>query len=113
MNETSNGMKREDKSEKLNHLSYWTAFALKRYGAHMKKGEVTHGRGNFQKGGMNHLDYLESIQRHLIAAWEHLDDDCYEGSEDHLAAIIFNAQALMNEQHLKDTLANELKRASQ
>lgn len=100
MNKTPCGMVRQDKQTKLNHLSYWTAHALIRYGEHMKKGEIAHGRGNFQKGGYPKLEYLESAMRHIIAAWEHLETDCYESGEDHLAAVIFNCQALMNEQQI-------------
>lgn len=103
MLETPHGMKREDKKEKLNHLSYWSPHALHRYALHMKKGEQTHGRFNWAKGGYPELEYLESAMRHLLAAWEHLEanNGIVEG-EDHLAAIIFNIQALMHEQATKN-----------
>lgn len=100
MNKTKNGMVREEKEGKLNHLSYWTHEALIRYAVHMKKGELKHGRANFQKGGYPKHEYLESMMRHLLAAWESIEDDCYVEGEDHLASIIFNAQALMNEQSM-------------
>jgi len=101
MNETPQGMKREDKGQKLNHLSYWTPLALDRYARHMKIGEIKHGRANFQKGGYPPLEYLESTMRHLLAAWanlERLGATVGPDGEDHLAAIIFNSQALMNEE---------------
>jgi hypothetical protein len=107
MNETGNGMRRESKNEKLNHLSYWTPHTLERYAKHMKKGEITHGRFNWSKGGYPRHEYLESSMRHLIALWgnfERLGASIDIDREDHAAALIFNMQALMNEEYLSATI---------
>ena len=96
MKQTPNGMKREDKNEKINHLSYTTAHNLERYGKHMKLGEVKHGRSNWKKGGYDREEWLESMQRHLLLAWEG------DTSEDHLAAIRFNVEGAMHQEYLEN-----------
>lgn len=94
MIETPNGMVREDKGEKLNHLSYHTPYTLERYAKHMKHGELKHGRANWQKGGYPKEEALESAMRHLLALWAGKTD------EDHAAACMFNLNVYMNEEYL-------------
>lgn len=102
MHETENGMLREDKAQKPNYLDYFTPEVMERYGRHMKKGEIKHGRGNWKKGGYPKHEYLESAFRHLLALWKG------DTSEDHAAALLFNAVGFMHEEHLKDTLKTRL-----
>jgi hypothetical protein len=92
MKTTTKGMKREDKSQKLNYLDYLDPNVLERYARHMKKGELAHGRGNWKKGGYPLNEYLESAFRHFMALWEGQAD------EDHAAALLFNIIAYMREQ---------------
>lgn len=94
MNKTDSGMYRENKSERLNYLSYITPEVLERYAKHMKIGEIKHGRGNFKMGGYPMEEYLESLMRHLIALWSG------DGTEDHASAIMFNIIGYMHEDHL-------------
>lgn len=95
-------MKREDKKDKLNFLSYFTPYTLERYAKHMKKGEKTHGRGNWQKGGYPKEEYLESAMRHLFALWG--EDIGYrkKTSEDHASAVWYNINGYMNEEYLHE-----------
>tara|TARA_R110000782_G_scaffold268013_1_gene363950 strand:+ start:451 stop:753 length:303 start_codon:yes stop_codon:yes gene_type:complete len=92
MNKTDKGMVRESKDEKYNHLSYTTPHNLTRYAAHMKLGEIKHGRSNWKKGGYNREEWFESMQRHLLLAWEG------DTSEDHLSAIRFNVEGIMHQE---------------
>jgi len=91
MKKTNRGMVREDKDEKLNFLSYITPQVFTRYARHMKIGEIKHGRANWQKGGYPKEEYLESAMRHLLLL---ADGD---KTEDHAAALMFNAIGYMNE----------------
>jgi hypothetical protein len=95
MIETPNGMIREDKDYKLNYLSYFTPYTLERYATHMKKGEIKHGRRNWQKGGYPKDEALESAMRHLLSLWSG------DKTEDHASATIFNMLVYMNEEHLE------------
>lgn len=94
MKKTAKGMKREDKTLKPNYLHYLPPHVLKRYGEHMLAGAKVHGSGNFLKGGYPEEEYLASAYRHLIALAEH------DSSEDHAAALMFNAIGFMHEQSL-------------
>lgn len=96
MKETSTGMVRESKDEKLNHLSYTTPHNIERYGRHMKLGEIKHGRSNWKKGSYPKEEWLESMMRHLMLAWEG------DESEDHISAIRFNCEGLMHQEYLED-----------
>jgi hypothetical protein len=93
METTNNGMVREEKHDKPNHLAYTTPHNLQRYAKHMKLGEVKHGKANWKKGGYPREQWLESMMRHLLLEWEG------DKSEDHLAAIRFNVEGLMNEEY--------------
>ena len=95
MKKTKRGMVREDKSDKLNYLSYFTPYTLERYARHMKRGELTHGRSNWKKGSYPQDEYLESAMRHLLALWEGTPVD-----EDHAAAVVFNMMGYMHEEYL-------------
>lgn len=105
MNETPNGMKREDKSGKINFLDYTTPENEMRYGRHMLKGAIKHGSGNWKKGAYGLQHWCESAERHLKAMWfiaqglpvpPELES---EPGEDHAAALRFNAEGFMNEQN--------------
>jgi|ERR1043165_1180000 hypothetical protein len=99
MKMTKNGMKREDKSAKLNYLDYLDPHVLERYARHMKKGELAHGRGNWKKGGYPLEEYLESAFRHFVALWANFERSrtLRPGDEDHAAALLFNVIAFMRE----------------
>lgn len=91
MKKTAKGMYREQKSDKLNYLSYFTPYTMERYAIHMKKAEKVHGRANWKKGGYPQEEYLESAMRHLMLLWAN------DSTEDHAAAIIFNMLGYMHE----------------
>lgn len=93
--QTDNGMVRENKDEKLNHLSYTTPENMERYARHMKAGEIAHGRSNWKKGGYPKEEYLESAMRHLLALWRG------DTSEDHASGVRFNMEGYMHEEHLE------------
>lgn len=92
MKQTKNGMLREDKSAKLNYLSYLDPDVLERYASHMKKGEEKHGRSNWKKGGYPLDEYLESMFRHLNSLVRGDKD------EDHASSLMFNVVGYMYEQ---------------
>ena len=64
-------------------------FALLRIGEHMRKGAVKYGENNWRLG-QPFSEVTASMHRHLLQ-WQQGDQD-----EDHLAAIVFGAQALMH-----------------
>jgi len=97
MDETQNGMLRENKAQKLNYLDYLDPGVLERYARHMKKGELKHGRGNWKKGGYPLSEFLESMARHLFSLWADKTD------EDHASALLFNVIAFMKEQDSQST----------
>jgi len=68
---------------------YISPFALMEVGEHMRKGAVKYGPLNWQLG-QPFSEMTASMFRHLLQ-WLMGDD-----SENHLAAIVFNAQALMH-----------------
>lgn len=81
------GSQRDDDSNKplVNHLS---AYLRLRFGYLLRIGATKYGKNNWQKGQPTETA-LESLHRHL-AKYE-LGDR----SEDHLSAIIFNVQLIM------------------
>lgn len=116
MNETPNGMIREDKQEKIDPLDYTTPHNELRYAAHMFKGAKVHGSGNWKNGGYGLLNWVKSARRHLLAMeYIALDLPVPEvlggDNEDHPAALRFASEGFMNEQRLLDTLANRLQNA--
>jgi len=70
-------------------------FAMLRVGEHMRKGAVKYGVHNWQLG-QPFSEVTASMHRHLLQ-WEQGDED-----EDHLAAIVFGAQALMHYREMID-----------
>ena len=92
MDETTNGMIRENKDKKLNFFSYFTVEGLTRYADHMKLGEIKHGRANWMKGGYPKDEYLQSALRHLLRL------QAGDTDEDHCAAVIFNMFGYMHEE---------------
>jgi hypothetical protein len=85
------GSKRDDDSDKplVNHLS---AYLRLRFGYLLRMGANKYGKNNWRKGQPTEAA-LESLHRHL-AKYEVGDR-----TEDHLAALIFNVQLIMeNEQ---------------
>jgi hypothetical protein len=75
-------------------VNHFTAYARLRFGYLLRKGANHYGKNNWQKGQPDETA-VESLNRHL-AYYEDGDR-----SEDHLSAIIFNAQLIMmNERKL-------------
>ena len=70
-------------------------FALMRVGEHMRKGATKYGPLNWQLG-QPFSEVTASMHRHLLQ-WEQGDQD-----EDHLAAIVFGAQALIHYREMID-----------
>ena len=70
-------------------------FALMRIGEHMRKGAAKYGPWNWQLG-QPFSEITASMHRHLLQ-WEQGDQE-----EDHLAAIVFGAQALMHYREMID-----------
>lgn len=70
-----------------------------RFGYHMNKGARKYGNFNFTKGIPTDC-YLESLDRHLAM---YMSGD---RSEDHLSAIIFNAQGCMLNEEKEGMKAN-------
>lgn len=68
---------------------YISPFALLEVGEHMRKGAVKYGPGNWTLG-QPFSEMTASMYRHLLQ-WMIGDED-----ENHLAAIVFNAQALIH-----------------
>jgi hypothetical protein len=81
------GSKRDDDTDKplVNHL---TAYTRLRFGYLLREGANKYGKNNWQKGQPTETA-LESLHRHL-AKYELGDRN-----EDHLSAIIFNVQLIM------------------
>ena len=81
------GSQRDDDSNKplVNHL---TAYTRLRFGYLLREGANKYGKNNWQKGQPTETA-LESLHRHL-AKYELGDRN-----EDHLSAIIFNVQLIM------------------
>jgi hypothetical protein len=70
-------------------------FAMMRVGEHMRKGAAKYGLHNWALG-QPFSEVTASMHRHLLQ-WEQGDQE-----EDHLAAIVFGAQALMHYQEMLD-----------
>ena len=70
-------------------------FALMRVGEHMRKGAAKYGVLTWQLG-QPFSEVTASMFRHLLQ-WEQGDEE-----EDHLAAIVFGAQALMHYREMID-----------
>jgi hypothetical protein len=70
-------------------------FAMMRVGEHMRKGAAKYGADNWQLG-QPFSEVTASLHRHLLQ-WEQGDQE-----EDHLAAIVFGAQALMHYHEMID-----------
>jgi len=81
------GSQRDDDTDKplVNHL---TAYVRLRFGYLLREGANKYGKNNWQKGQPTETA-LESLHRHL-AKYELGDRN-----EDHLSAIIFNVQLIM------------------
>jgi hypothetical protein len=95
--EFTSGARREDKSD-APRPDLVSPFALMRLGKWMGLGAKKHGDRNWEKG-LPFSSMLQAIWRHLLKwmmSWE---------DEDHLAAVLFNVQALM---HFEDTKRMEL-----
>lgn len=85
------GAKRDGNDTKP-YIHTLMGYTRQRFGYHMNIGAKKYGNWNFTKGIPTEC-YLESLDRHLAA---YMSGD---RSEDHLSAIIFNAQGCMlNEQ---------------
>jgi hypothetical protein len=70
-------------------------FALMRVGEHMRKGAAKYGERNWYLG-QPFSEITASMYRHLLQ-WLQGDEE-----EDHLAAIVFGAQALMHYREMID-----------
>ena len=95
-----NGAMRENQEGK-GRPDLITPFALTRLAKHYENGSKKYADRNWEKG-MKFSRYTASIFRHLIA-WMKGD-----GSEDHLAAIAWNAFAIMHHQELKQTELDDM-----
>lgn len=79
---------RRDTNEGKGAFHLLPSIAVKRWAVHMEKGAAKYGENNWLKG-MPSTRYMESLLRHAFA---YLAGD---RSEDHMAAILFNAAAIM------------------
>ena len=70
-------------------------FALKRLGVWCEQGAVKYGDRNWEKG-MPFSRYVQSLMRHVVKFL------CNDKDEDHLAAIMWNAMAIIHHQELKE-----------
>jgi hypothetical protein len=95
--EFTSGARREDKSD-APRPDLVSPFALMRLGKWMGLGAKKHGDRNWEKG-LPFSSMLQAIWRHLLKWMMRWED------EDHLAAVLFNVQALM---HFEDTKRMEL-----
>lgn len=95
-----NGAMRENQEGK-GRPDLITPFALTRLAKHYENGSKKYADRNWEKG-MKFSRYTASIFRHLIA-WMKGDE-----SEDHLAAIAWNAFAIMHHQELKQTELDDM-----
>ena len=93
------GSKRDDDTDKplVNHL---TAYTRLRFGYLLRMGANKYGKNNWQKGQPTETA-LESLHRHL-AKYELGDRN-----EDHLSAIIFNVQLIMQNEEKEGIKINE------
>jgi hypothetical protein len=93
------GSQRDDDSNKplVNHL---TAYLRLRFGYLLRAGANKYGKNNWQKGQPTETA-LESLHRHL-AKYELGDRN-----EDHLSAIIFNVQLIMQNEEKEGIKINE------
>jgi len=93
------GSKRDDDTDKplVNHL---TAYTRLRFGYLLREGANKYGKNNWQKGQPTETA-LESLHRHL-AKYEIGDRN-----EDHLSAIIFNVQLIMQNEEKEGIKINE------
>jgi len=76
-------------------------FALTRIAQHYANGAKKYSERNWEKG-MNFSRYTDSLMRHAIA-W--MSNDC---SEDHLAAIAWNAMAIMHHQERQENHLDDM-----
>jgi hypothetical protein len=86
--EYSSGAKREDKSD-APRPDLVSPFALWRLGKWMGLGAKKHGDRNWEKG-LPYSSMVQAIWRHLLKFMMGWQD------EDHLAAVLFNVQAIMH-----------------
>jgi hypothetical protein len=93
------GSQRDDDSNKplVNHL---TAYTRLRFGYLLREGANKYGKNNWQKGQPTETA-LESLHRHL-AKYELGDRN-----EDHLSAIIFNVQLIMQNEETEGIKIDE------
>lgn len=90
--EFSTGSKR-DRGDLKTRPDYLSPFAHERYGEHMRKGAAKYGERNWEKG-QPFSEVTASMYRHLLSWLAGRTD------EDHLAAIMFGAQAIMHYQYM-------------
>ncbi len=90
-----------DRSQPLNtdfeHLQDYNlrqipGLSMNRLQALFERGAEKYGENNWEKG-INLQRYCESLERHIVQYW------AGDTSEDHLAAIMWNAAALMVTEH--------------
>lgn len=74
-------------------IDFLSPYALERFGHHMAKGAAKYGEFNWQLG-QPVSQFIASLERHLNAYKRGLND------EDHLAAIVYGAQAIMHFEEL-------------
>ena len=86
--EFATGARREDKSE-APRPDLMSPFALMRLGKWMGMGAKKHGDRNWEKG-LPYSSMVAGIWRHLLKFMLRWQD------EDHLAAVLFNVQAIMH-----------------
>jgi len=95
MQQTSKGMIREGKDEKLNYLSYCDPLVDLRYAKYMKIGEKKHGAGNWKKGGYDKYEALQSLKRHLKLLTLEIEYGIVLEDIDHASGIRFNTDLFM------------------
>ncbi len=82
------GSIREDKTTKP-HYTWMPMNALRRVGDRYMLGNRKYGVKDDYKKGMSCMDCMDAIFRHAIAYMEG------DNKEDHLAAVVWNANAIM------------------
>jgi uncharacterized protein YeaO (DUF488 family) len=93
---------RED-AENKGRQDLISPFALTRLAKHYENGAKKYSDRNWERG-MNYSRYTASMFRHLIAWMKGMED------EDHLAAIAWNAFAIMHHQELGESQWDDMPR---
>ena len=116
MRKFDTGATRDDEKTKPNFAGFLSPLVIQRYGAYMNKHRLQadgnlRDSDNWKKGfGPNNARVcLESLWRHMLDTWLHLEgypQQANESLEEALCAVIFNAQAALHG-ILKDELTDQ------